>query len=246
MLVEAMKETMLPAPSMALSPRAVPAGRAGESASPEEVADAELMTRTARGDRGAFGVLVERHQDALVSYLAHLTGAPDRAEDLAQEAFLRLYAAAGKSYRERGQLTAFLYRIATNLLRSEQRRANRWRRIAAGFLGRPADGEAAPALPAAVLRAAEPRPSETLLRKERQHCLAMAVAALPFHLRVPLVLAEIEDWPQQEIANLLGCRVGTIKSRLFRARQRLREGLAPYFAPPEMSEKSSQTRRDVP
>jgi RNA polymerase sigma-70 factor (ECF subfamily) len=175
-------------------------------------ADASLMARVARGDRAAFAALVDRHEDALVAYLARLTGSPERGEDLAQEAFLRLFRAAGR-YREEGHLTAFLYRIATNLVRSEARRERRWRLLA-------------PALAPPGAPAEEPRGPRRLLQRELQERLARAVAALPLSLRAPLVLYEVEEWPQREIARALGCREGTVKSRLHRARARLREELA--------------------
>jgi RNA polymerase sigma-70 factor (ECF subfamily) len=177
--------------------------------------DADLMTRVRRGEREAFGVLVDRHKDGLVAYLARLTGSRERAEDLAQEAFLRLYRAA-PGYRERGRLAAFLYRIATNLLRSEERRERRWRLLS-------------PELRPRAEARAEPGAPELVMRAELRRRLAEAVEGLPLALRVPLVLYEIEDWPQREIARVLACRVGTVKSRLHRARARLREELGPVW-----------------
>lgn len=183
-----------------------------ETAEPD---DAELMARVGRGDRAAFGRLVDRHKDGLVAYLARLTGSPDRAQDLAQEAFLRLLRSAG-GYRERGHLVALLYRIATNLVRSEARRERRWRLLAPA-LAWPADEPAVPSGP------------RRLLQRELQDRLAAALARLPVALRAPLVLYEIEDWSQRDIARALGCREGTVKSRLHRARARLREDLAVYW-----------------
>lgn len=177
--------------------------------------DAELMARTAAGDRAAFGDLVDRHKDSLVAYLARLAGSVERAEDLAQEAFLRLFRAADR-YREEGQLTAYLYRIATNLLRSEQRRTRRWRLLTPKLA--PADGHRA-----------EARAYRRVLQQELSRHLAEAVAELPMRYRVPLVLFEIEGWSQGRIAELLGCREGTVKSRIFRARERLRRRLAPHW-----------------
>jgi RNA polymerase sigma-70 factor (ECF subfamily) len=180
-----------------------------------EPCDAQLMARVCRGDREAFARLVDRHKDGLVAYLARLTGSPDRAQDLAQETFLRLLRATG-SYREQGHLAAFLYRIATNLVRSEARRERRWR-LLVPEIRRPASEPAAPAGP------------HRLLRRELQDRLAEAVARLPLPLRAPLVLYEIEEWSQRDIARALGCREGTVKSRLHRARSRLREELAAYW-----------------
>ncbi len=204
-----------------------------------EADDACLMARVRAGDREAFASLVDRYKDPLVGYLARLTGSPDRAQDLAQEAFLRLYRAAG-SYRESGQLGAFLYRIATNLVRSEARRERRWRRLVprlsirspnggpAGATGRVAPAASPePGTPFGTTGgAAAPTGPHRLLRRELQRRLAGALAALPLELRAPLVLYEIEEWSQRDVARALGCREGTVKSRLFRARRRLREELA--------------------
>ena len=197
----------------------------------DPASDAALMARTRAGDRDAFGLLVDRHKDALVGYLARLTGSPDRAQDLAQEAFLRLYRAAG-SYRERGQLTAFLYRIATNLVRSEARRERRWRQLLPHLAPRTnrrgaVAGAPAPAIPGDRLEAGvAPAGPRRLRQREVQRRLSRALATLPVELRAPLLLYEIEEWSQADIARALGCREGTVKSRLFRARRRLRDELA--------------------
>lgn len=182
---------------------------------PDVGRDGELMRRTALGDRDAFAHLVDRHKDDLVSYLARLTGCGERAQDLAQESFLRLYQRA-QQYDERGQFKAYLYRIATNLVRSEARRERRFR-LLLPFLQRK-DGQ-------------RPEAQRRVLREEAQRQLEEAVTRLPLSYRVPLVLHEIEGWPYRDIAEQLGCRVGTVKSRIHRARQRLKDELAPYWHP---------------
>lgn len=175
--------------------------------------DAGLMVRLRTGDRDAFTDLVERHKDAVVNYLTRLTGNRDRAEDLAQETFLRLFRSAG-SYSEQGLLRAYLFRIATNLVRSEERRERRLR-LLLPFLGH--------------RKHAEPTAPSGLLRQELHREVASAVAQLPLRYRVPLVLHEIEGWPYADIARELGCREGTVKSRIHRGRQHLKERLAPYW-----------------
>ena len=189
---------------------------AADSAEPAPATDAELMAAVRAGDRDAFARLVDRHKDAVVNYLARLTGSRDRAEDLGQETFLRLYRSAA-TYDERGYLRAFLYRIATNLVRSEERREKRLR-LLAPFL-RPDDrsDRAEPAAPAGLLRA------------ELHRELAAAIAALPLGYRVPLVLHEIEGWPYAEVARELALSEGTVKSRIHRGRERLRRRLSPYW-----------------
>lgn len=177
------------------------------------------MRRVADGDRAAFGSLVDRFKDDLVAYLAALTrggGGVAEAEDLAQEAFLRLYHAASR-YREEGQLKAYLYRIATNLLRTERRREKRRQLLLTAF-----------PLPSKD-RCEWAPPQEEVLATEAQRQVAAAVARLPLRFRIPLVLHEIEGWGQREIAEVLGLRPGTVKSRIHRARQRLKALLESYW-----------------
>jgi RNA polymerase sigma-70 factor (ECF subfamily) len=179
----------------------------------EQPSDAELMGRVREGDRDAFADLVDRHKDAVVSYLTRLTGNRDRAEDLAQETFLRLFRSAG-DYTEQGYLRAYLYRIATNLVRSEERRERRLR-LLLPFLSR--EEHAEPAAPGG------------LLRQELRREVAAAMAKLPLRYRVPLVLHEIEGWSYVDIAQEMGCREGTVKSRVHRGRQQLKTKLDPYW-----------------
>lgn len=189
------------------------AGASGPAQAGDGAVDAALMRRLADGDDAALARLVERHQAPLVRYLARLAGSRERGEDLAQEAFLRLWHAAPR-YRERERLLPYLYRIGLNLLRSEERRRTRWRLLS------PLLGVAVPAS----------APDEDVLAGERQRAVARAVAALPLRFRVPLLLHEVEDWPCAAIAEHLGCREATVRTRLHRGRARLRAALAPYLA----------------
>jgi RNA polymerase sigma-70 factor (ECF subfamily) len=177
----------------------------------DEPSDAELFARSRDGDSSALASLVDRHKDALVNYLARLAGSRDGAEDLAQETFLRLLERSSR-YRERGQLKAYLYRIATNLYRSGDRRQRRWGRLAPRLL--PAGRPHAPA-----------EQDARLLRRELAERLAAALRELPLRYRVAVVLRDVEGWSYEEIAELVGCRPGTVKSRIHRGRQRLRTQL---------------------
>lgn len=179
-----------------------------------EASDAELMARVRAGDREAFADLVDRHKDAVVNYLTRISGSRDRAEDLGQETFLRLFRSAG-GYVEQGFLRAYLFRIATNLVRSEERRERR-QRLLMPLLGGESDRS-------------EPVAHSGLLRKELQRELNEAVARLPLRCRVPLVLHEIEGWSYADIAAELSCREGTIKSRIHRGRQSLKVQLESYW-----------------
>jgi RNA polymerase sigma-70 factor (ECF subfamily) len=184
-----------------------------------EASDAELMARVRGGDREAFGVLVDRHKDRMVNYVIRLTGCRERAEEVAQETFLRLYQAA-PGYRERGRFTAYLYRIATNLIRREERRERRWRLLSSAYAaGLGAGGNGHFPLPEAPAH---------LLREELEQQLASALARLPIRYRVPVVLRDVQGWPYRSIAHVTGCREGTVKSRINRGRQQLRQWLEPY------------------
>ncbi len=176
--------------------------------------DSDLFQLARQGNRAAFGLLVDRHKDGLVSYLTRLTGSKSHAEDLAQDAFLRLYE-RGHRYSEQGKLQSYLYRIATNLLRSEARRNQRWMRIRSVFFH--SNGHRT-----------EPVQQAEVLRHELSHELTRALANLPLRYRAPIVLSYIEDKSHREIADLLGIQEGTVKSRLHRGRNLLRDELEPY------------------
>lgn len=159
------------------------------------------------GDAEGIGRLVERHRDRLVRYLARLTGDPARAEELAQETFVRVWLAAGR-YREEGRFEAYLFRIGTRLARSEERRRRRHAlAIARGWLAG-----------ATLEPAEEPRRLEA---EEESARLAAALAALPLRFRAPLLLFVVEERSLDEVGRILGLRVATVKTRIHRARRRL-------------------------
>lgn len=182
-----------------------------------EPTDAELMLRVKAGDRRAFAFLVDRYKDSLVSYLSRMTRCGDRAEELAQDAFVRLYESAPR-YREQGQLGGYLFRIATNLLRSEERRARRFRLLSPAFS---ANGHGVAPPP--------PSPQRRLLSDEATEIVTDALGRLPVRYRAPIVLREIDGLSYREIAAALGCREGTVKSRINRGKERLRALLEPFW-----------------
>ena len=175
--------------------------------------DADAMERVRDGDWDAFGTLVHRHRTRLARYLSRLAGSAEAGEDLAQEAFVRLWLAA-RRYREEGRFEAYLYRIGTRLAQQAARRERR------AFAFRALFGRSEPV--------EEEGGSEALLRDEVRREVERALARLPIRFRAPLVLAVMEERTHEEIGALLGIRTETVKTRLFRARRRLRMELAPY------------------
>jgi len=179
----------------------------------EPADDAALIGRIREGDEEAFTTFVERCQHSLINYLTHLTRSRERAEEIAQDAFVRLYGSVRRC-RDEQRLTPYLFRIATNLVVSEVRRERRWKRI----------------LP--MLAAAQPRSApatDLAMLEEIQRKVAAALAQVPLKFRAPLVLYEIEGWSHDAIARALGCRIGTVKSRIFRARRLMRVQLESWW-----------------
>jgi RNA polymerase sigma-70 factor (ECF subfamily) len=191
--------------------------------------DDALMQRVSQGDEEAFREIVDRYKDSLVNYLTHLVRSRDRAEEVAQDAFVRLYRNAAK-YRERERLGPYLFRIATNLVVTEIRREKRWSLLLPRFQ--------------ASTRQTVPSPDATLLTDEIQRQVVAALERLPIKYRAPLVLFEMEEWSYEEIAQAMEVAVGTIKSRISRARELLRKHLAPWWIGGTQHERVADRRLD--
>ncbi|MDA8020284.1 MAG: sigma-70 family RNA polymerase sigma factor [Thermoanaerobaculia bacterium] len=175
-------------------------------------------------DAHEFACIVDRFKDPIVNYVARLVGQRERAEDVAQETFVRFYQHRHK-YRELGSLQAYLFRIATNLVRSEERRRKRWRLLEPIFSygGRSHDGVHSSASPP------QPDPERSSLASEEHRVVTRAIAELDITFRAPLVLREIEGLSYREIAEALEIAEGTVKSRLHRARELLKDSLEPFW-----------------
>lgn len=191
--------------------------------------DDALMQRVRGGDDDAFGEIVDRYKDSLLNYLTHLVRSRDRAEEIAQDAFVRLYRNASK-YREQERLGPYLFRIATNLVVTEVRRQKRWSLLL-------------PRLHASTGHSA-PSPDSSLLTDEIQRQVSAALEKLPLKYRAPLVLFEMEEWSYEEIARALDVRCGTVKSRISRARDLLRRHLAPWWIGGVNHERHATARLD--
>ncbi|MBV9080330.1 MAG: sigma-70 family RNA polymerase sigma factor [Elusimicrobia bacterium] len=167
-------------------------------------------------------VLHEEHAK-IYALCLHLTGQPAEAEDLCQEAFVRAWR-AWKSFEGRSEVSTWLYRIAVNAWRGRLRK-NRILRFVGLFRGS-SDGDAPdpeapePAAPAEAL-------GRAMEEEERRRLLHAALAAMPVDQREVLVLRDLEERSYEELGAILGVPIGTIKSRLNRARDTLRRRLAP-------------------
>ena len=184
-------------------------------------ADDALVLRFQSGERSAFEELVARYRDRIYNYLRAMTGSDAEAEDLTQEAFIRAYMNVG-SFRRESSFHTWLYRIAYNGYLDSARKQKRRQTFS---LDQPLwEGEEAPELPDLT-----PGPAQHAERQELQDVLVAALQALPEKLRAVVVLHDVHGYSYEEIAGVVRCPVGTVRSRLFHARQQLRRKLAGYF-----------------
>jgi RNA polymerase sigma-70 factor (ECF subfamily) len=174
--------------------------------------ETRLLKRAAEGETAAFRVLFEAHRDAVFRLAYRLTGALDVAEDIAQECFLGVVRHPGRFDAQRGSLRQYLCGIVRNLVRQ------RWQ---ASGREVPLDGD--PDAELAVM------PADAAASGEVAEAVQQAVAGLPVLQREALVMFEFEELSLEEIATASGCDAGTVKSRLHRARARLRRALAPLW-----------------
>lgn len=184
-----------------------------------EMTDEELLAAFVDGSTEAYSTLVERYKDPLVNFVYRMLGDYDGALDLVQDTFVRLHAKAG-SYRPVAKFSTWIYTIAANLARSELRR-RKWGLSGGG--PRRKDPIADPVLDAGAL------PDALAGRAISSARVAEALAALPAPFRETVVLFYIEDLPYEEICSILGIRMGTLKSRLSRARAMLERSLRPLL-----------------
>jgi RNA polymerase sigma-70 factor, ECF subfamily len=168
-----------------------------------EPQDEELLGALLDGDERAFTALYRRRQAGLFRFALQMSGSPTLAEDVTQEVFLTLIR-DGRDYdAQRGSVSAYLYGIARNkVLRSFDRES------------RVEEAGPEPASP-------DGGPLEELTRNESIRAVRDAVLALPPHYREAVVLCDLHEMPYEQAAQVLGCAVGTIRSRLHRARELL-------------------------
>src|SRR5262245_45189520 len=179
--------------------------------------DAPLIAATLAGDTAAFGQIVGAYQDRLYNSLLRVLGSAEDARDVVQDAFVQAFLKLD-SFRGSSAFYTWLYRIAFNLAMSHMRRERKTvslDRVKAGSGDEPGDGQ--------------PTPAGDLLRTERVTLVHAALAELSGEYRQILVLRELEGCRYEEIAEILELPVGTVRSRLFRARLQLRDHLAPMM-----------------
>lgn len=184
--------------------------------------DAALLAALKNGEFAAFAALVDRHQRSLINFFYHLCWDRQSSEDCAQEVFLRVYSHLD-TYEPQAKFTTFLFRIARNLWIDRAR--------SAAVHGKPVsldgrgDGGEGRSLGERVA-SESPEPSEILAREEQQAALRRAIDQLPEEQKAVVILSEIEGMKYQEIGAILDVPVGTVKSRMHTAMERLKDLLS--------------------
>lgn len=186
----------------------------------DSVPDEELMLRSGRGDTDAFEALVARHERGLVGYFHRLHWDRHRAEDQAQEVFIRLFTHA-RDYAPTARFTTYMYRIAHNYWVDDIRRAKKER----GQVSLDAHDEEGTSLRELVVSGADD-PRDRARKEEVLDAVIGAVDTLPDEQKAVFVLAEVREMRYADIAEVLGIPEGTVKSRMHGAVRRLRTRLA--------------------
>ena len=184
--------------------------------------DDVLVTRVRGGDMQAFGVLVSRYQDRVFNLVYRMCSRRAEAEELAQDAFVKALERIDQ-FKGNSRFYTWLFRIAANLTISHQRRHKRVRFHSID--GATEDAPPAESLTAETAQRRAPDPATAAEAAETRDIVAEALAALDEPFRIVLVLRDMQDMDYAEMSLVLDVPVGTVKSRLFRARSLLRERL---------------------
>ncbi len=180
--------------------------------------DFALIQEIKKGSGDAFRTLVERYQDRVLNLVHQYVSDRSDCEDIAQEVFVKVHRKLD-SFRSQSSFYTWLYRIAVNTATDHLKRRRRDPSVSLESLP-PVFEEA---------ESAGPAPDKSLMDEEFRERIASAVETLPEPYKTVLILREFEDRTYEQMAEILECSLGTVESRLFRARQRLRDKLTAYL-----------------
>ena len=182
----------------------------------EGIGDAECVRRVQQGDTDSFEILVRRHERTIFNLIYRLLGDYDEAAEVAQEVFLSAYKSIGQ-FRGDANFSTWLYRIGLNHASSRRKSLNNAQQRHVPFDG------------TEVIADRATDPARSFESKEIQQRVQQALNSLaPDDARI-ILLRDLQDVPYEDVAEMLDIPVGTVKSRLHRARQALKVNLAPYF-----------------
>jgi RNA polymerase sigma-70 factor (ECF subfamily) len=188
----------------------------------ERNVDRELVKKVQQGDKSAFDLLVRKYQFKIIKLISRYVHDPSEASDVAQEAFLKAYRAL-PGFRGESAFYTWLYRIAINTAKNyivaQSRRPP----------GADIDAQEAEQFEGQVFLKEYETPERLLLKDEIEATVFKAIEELPEDLRTAITLRELEGMSYEEIAQSMGCPIGTVRSRIFRARESIDAKLRPLL-----------------
>lgn len=190
----------------------------------EQDSDQWLVERVQRGEKGAFDLLVRKYQHKVIGVISRYVQDWSECQDVAQEAFLRAYRAIG-AFRGDSQFYTWVYKIAINT-------AKNW--LVSQGRRPPTDDvaiEDAVQLDGGIRLRESATPERELLRQEIEQTVFATVEQLPEELRTAITLREVDGLSYEEIAEAMQCPIGTVRSRIFRAREAIDKRLSPLLNP---------------
>ncbi|MBM3115509.1 RNA polymerase sigma factor RpoE [Jeongeupia naejangsanensis] len=190
----------------------------------ERELDSELVARAQAGDKRAFELLVIKYQRRIARLLSRLIRDPAEIEDVAQEAFIKAYRAL-PSFRGESAFYTWLYRIAINTAKNYLASMGRRPQLAMDY-----EDEEGETLDAAAQIPDFHTPESELSNRQIVSTVNEAVDALPEELRTAITLREMEGLSYEEISSVMNCPIGTVRSRIFRAREAIATKLRPLLA----------------
>ncbi|HMT91434.1 RNA polymerase sigma factor RpoE [uncultured Thiothrix sp.] len=184
--------------------------------------DLELVQRVQAGDKKSFDVLVLKYQHKVINLVMRYMHDPDTAQDVAQETFIKAYRGL-KNFRGESAFYTWLYRIAINTAKNHL--VSQGRRAPTNDI----DADEAEQFEGESALKEYGTPENEMLRDEIQSIVSNAIDALPDDLRTAIVLRELEGMSYEEIAEAMDCPIGTVRSRIFRARESIDKVLQPLL-----------------
>ena len=189
---------------------------------PHDVSDRELVERVQRGERKAFDLLMLKYQHRIANIIARYVHDPSEVLDVAQEAFMKAYRAIPR-FRGDSAFYTWMYRIAVNTAKNHLAAQARRPRESG------VDVTDAEQFDGAVDLKEHATPEGLALTEEIQQTVIAAIEALPQDLKVAISLRELEGMTYEEIAQVMDCPIGTVRSRIFRAREAINARLDPLL-----------------
>lgn len=198
---------------------------AAQNLGQDATTDWDLVQRTLAGDQRAYGLLVLKYQRRIQRLIARMVRDVDLVDDIAQETFIRAYRALHQ-FRGDAQFYTWLYRIAVNTAKKFLQELKRDPTVSEAFLATDDEDETSWRKQE---QTADETPESVLAAKEIAAMVNAAVEALPADLRQALTLREIEGLSYEDIAATMNCPIGTVRSRIFRAREAVSEKIKPLL-----------------